>query len=235
MAPSPSGGDDTSGREAVVLLHGLGRTSSSMRPLARVLSEAGFEVHNLDYASREYEMDELARQLHDQLQACCPRERGPLHFVTHSMGGILLRTYLQSYELPQLARVVMLSPPNRGSELVDEFGDQSVFRAAIGPAGSQLGTDPESQPSQLGPVDFELGVITGDGSVNPWFSWLIPGDDDGTVSVESARITGMKEFLVVPYSHSFIMRRDLVERQVIAFLRHGRFEPEGQDEDEGTR
>ena len=239
VGPACGGGDSNSGdmdeRETVVLLHGLGRTSRSMRPLEQALSEAGFEVHNLDYESREYEIGELATQLHQQLQACCSPEGGPLHFVTHSMGGILLRTYLQSHELPQLARVVMLSPPNRGSELVDEFGDQPVFRAAIGPAGSQLGTDPESQPSQLGPVDFELGVITGDRSVNPWFSWLIPGDDDGTVSVESARIAGMKEFLVVPYSHSFIMRKDLVKRQVVAFLRHGHFEPEGRDENRGAR
>lgn len=217
--------DDRAECEVVVLLHGLGRTSRSMQPLARALSEAGFEVHNLDYPSRKHEIGELTTHLHRQLSACCTADQRPLHFVTHSMGGILLRAYLKSHELPQLGRVVMLSPPNQGSELIDELADEPVFKEVIGPAGRQLGTGPESQPNALGPVDFELAVITGDRSVNPWFSWLIPGADDGTVAVERTKITGMKEFLVVPYTHTFIMRKQLVKRQVVAFLRRGHFEP----------
>jgi len=231
LVPTPACGADTDEPETVVLLHGLGRTARSMRPMARALSEAGFEVHNLDYESRHHELGELTAQLDSQLEACCQARRGRLHFVTHSMGGILLRSYLETHELPQLGRVVMLSPPNQGSELIDELADEPVFKDAIGPAGSQLGTGPESQPNRLGPVDFELGVITGDRSANPWFSWLIPGPDDGKVSVERAKVVGMRDFLVVPYTHTFIMGKELVQRQVIAFLRHGRFEPMANSQD----
>jgi hypothetical protein len=139
------------------------------------------------------------------------------------MGGIVVRAFLKSHRPGNLGRVVMLSPPNRGSEVVDRLRDSRLFRVATGPAGQELGTDAASMPNVLGPVDFVLGVIAGGRSINPLFSAWIPGVDDGTVAVSRTRIEGMADFIVVPYTHSFIMRRSEVAGHVVHFLAHGRF------------
>ncbi len=118
----------------------------------------------------------------------------------------------------------MLAPPNRGSELVDALSDSQLFRSAMGPSAQQLGTGPESLPNRLPAPEVEVGVIAGTGSINPIGSAVIPDEDDGIVSVESTRLEGMKDFLLVSSSHAFIMRSDEVGRQVVHFLRHGAFE-----------
>ena len=141
------------------------------------------------------------------------------------MGGILLRYYLTQEEIPELGRVVMFNPPNKGSEVVDNLRDYWFFKWHDGPAGQQLGTGPDSLPKNLGPVTFPLGIITGN---NPafydfWASEMIPGPDDGKVSVESAKIKGMTDFLVLPISHTFIMDDEVVISQTLHFLEHGTF------------
>ncbi len=210
--------------DRVVLLHGLGRTSLSMLRLEMALEEQGYEVHNIGYPSREHTVEELAeRYLAPALAECCADGRRRVHFVTHSLGGIVLRYYLSHHDLPGLGRVVMLSPPNRGSELADWAAEKAPVRELLGPAAAELGTGPESLPNRLGPVDFELGVIVGDRSLNPYFSEMIPGPDDGKVSVERAKVEGMKDFLVVPHTHTYIMMREDVIEQVVHFLEHGRF------------
>ena len=159
-------------------------------------------------------------------QAACP---GKIHFVTHSMGGILVRYYLEHYQMPELGRVVMLSPPNQGSEIVDKFKDSPLFEWINGLAGLQLGTDADSLPKTLGAPDYEVGIITGDKTVNPILSLLIPGDDDGKVSVENAKLTGMKDFLIVHKSHPFIMDDEKVLRQVTSFIEQGKFDKKTAD------
>ena len=208
-------------RETVVLLHGLGRTARSMSDMAEALAGAGYDARNLDYPSRDASLEQLGDWLEAQLATCCARA-ARLHFVTHSMGGILVRVLLARGHPPALGRVVMLSPPNRGSEIIDVFGEQAIFAAIMGPAASELSTAPEGTPRSLPRVDFPLGVITGDSP--SLFSWLIPGADDGKVSVDSARVDGMADFLVVSEGHTFIMNDDGVQAQVRAFLREGAFE-----------
>ncbi len=146
-----------------------------------------------------------------------------LHFVGHSLGGILIRAYLAEDSPDRVGRVVMLAPPNHGSELVDALGDSALFRWALGPSGQVLGTDRNSLPNRLPPPVVEVGVIAGTSSVNPIGSLVIPEDDDGTVSVSSTRLEGMTDFLVVRSSHTFIMQSEEVAAQVVHFLRHGRF------------
>ena len=223
----------SAGTEAVVLLHGLGRSDWSMGFLESKLQKAGFRTHNLDYDSTDHSPVELVADLARKLEDCCATEPR-LHFVTHSLGGILVRAYLADHELPNLGRVVMLAPPNRGSEIVDALGDSFVFEAALGPTAVELGTEPDSLPNRLPPPDFELGIIAGTSSVNPVGSALIPGESDGTVSVQSTRLEGMKDFLAVPHSHTFIMRSDEVARQVVEFLRNGRFRHEPVDGEDGS-
>jgi len=218
---SAAAGPDTG--DCVILLHGIGRTSRSMRPLESYLKKQGCRVINLGYPSTEYPIEELADFIGEKVEQVSGVQASRLHFVTHSLGGILLRCYLKKNRPENLGRVVMLGPPNRGSELVDRLRKTFLFRIIYGPAGQQLGTEPTGVPSQLGPVDFELGVITGSNSLNPLFSYLIPGEDDGKVSVESAKVEGMADFLVVPRSHPFIMNSPEVAEQVVHFLRYGRF------------
>ena len=146
-----------------------------------------------------------------------------IHFVTHSMGGIVVRYYLKHHNLSRLGRVVMLSPPNRGTELVDFYKKGLLFQKTQGPAGLQLGTADGSLPLELGPVAFELGVIAGNRSFYPLNSALIPGPDDGIVSVQRTKVEGMTDFLLLPYSHPFIMQKEAVLEQVVHFLRQRKF------------
>lgn len=212
----------------VVLLHGLGRTSVSMRKLERHIARRGYRVINVSYPSTRNSIEVLAgKYLKETVQRKCADPERRIHFVTHSLGGIVVRCYLRDKHPRNLGRVVMLSPPNQGSELADHFGDGILSKAFIGPAGRQLGVSPDSVPNTLGPVDFELGIITGDRTFNPYFSKIIPGPDDGNVSVERAKVEGMADFLVVHHTHTFIMRSGEVIRQILYFLENGKFRREG--------
>ncbi|MCF6188247.1 MAG: alpha/beta hydrolase [Desulfobulbaceae bacterium] len=216
-------------RETVLLLHGLARTRRSMGKLERGLKKAGFQTLNLGYPSRRRSIAHLADiVLADVVERCQKKKgsAGPLHLVTHSMGGILVRQYLATHSVENLGRVVMLAPPNHGSEIVDRLGGRWWFRWFNGPAGCSLGTGPDSVPNRLGPADYPLGIIAGNHSLDPVFSRMIPGPSDGKVSVASARLQGMQDFKVVPHGHTFIMNRNEVIHQVIFFIQHGRFEAE---------
>ena len=212
--------------DAVILLHGLARGHGSMEKMGSELAKEGYYVLNVDYPSTTASIEELSDRTMEKLwqdpvlQNC---ER--VNFVTHSMGGILVRSYLSRNEMPQLGRVVMLGPPNQGSEVVDEVGEWWIFDQINGPAGKELGTDEDSTPNKLGPVEFELGVIAGDRSVN-WInsSAMIPGPDDGKVSVERTKVEGMKEHIVVQATHPFIMNSAEVIDYTIRFLETGSFE-----------
>ena len=211
--------------EHVILLHGLGRTNLSMRPMAKALLAAGYVVHNVGYPSREAPIEELAVRAIASAVAVCGRSGASrIHFVTHSLGGILVRQYLATHRVPVLGRVVMLGPPNQGSELVDRIGPWRLFAFVNGPAGRQLGTGAGSVPNRLGPVTYPVGVIAGRHSINWINSLLIPGADDGKVSVERTRLAGMTDHLVLPCSHPFLMRDPAAIRHTVHFLGHGRFQ-----------
>jgi hypothetical protein len=156
-----------------------------------------------------------------ELRRCCA-DADTLHFVTHSLGGILVRLWAERTDPGNLGRVVMLSPPNQGSDVADKIPDR-LLRLVMGPASVQLGTDSTDLPVRLPPVDFELGIIAGDASINPLYSWWLPGEDDGVVTVESTWVEGADDFLVLPYTHTFIMYRGRVIEEVLSFLRTGQF------------
>ncbi len=210
-------------RDYVVLLHGLGRTHLSMAFPRLRLRYAGFEVVSIQYPSRRKPIPELARMVGADLQRRIADRRKRVHFLTHSLGGIVLRTLL-SQERPamRLGRVVMLAPPNQGSHLAERFANNPLFRATMGPAGRQLGAGPTDLPSQLGPADFEVGVIAGNKAASPW-AFLMSRESDGTVSIDEAAVEGMADFLIVPRGHTFIMNDPAVIAQAIHFFRNGRF------------
>lgn len=228
-------------QECVILLHGLARTSKSMQPLAAALVAANYRVVNQDYPSRKFPVAQLAIKAIPPALADCRAQAAPrIHFITHSLGGILLRQYLATNIIPELGRVVMFAPPNQGSQVVDKLKNLPGFTLMNGPAGQELGTNAQSIPQQLGPVTFDLGVIAGTRSINWILSLYLPNPDDGKVSLENTKIEGMRDFIALPVSHPFIMKDKTTIRQSLYYLQQGHFihdeeSPKQQDRKMTTR
>ena len=213
-----------SATECVILLHGLARTAGSMSVMAEALQAEGYHVANVDYPSRHHPVSELAAPaIEDGLAQCAGAEAETVHFVTHSMGGILVRYHLRNHRIENLGRVVMLAPPNQGSEVVDNLRDTPGFALLNGPAGLELGTDENALPGRLGPVDFPVGVIAGTESINLMLSQFLPNPDDGKVSVERTKVEGMKDFVAISATHPLIMRNEEAIRHTLSFLASGSF------------
>ena len=211
--------------ECVIVLHGLGRSKWAMRPIAKALAKDGYQVWNESYPSTKQSIEKSSiDHIRKGLRFCRNQKAAKIHFVTHSLGGILVRFYLQKRSIAELGHIVMLSPPNKGSEVADFLKDTKLFQWMTGPAGQQLGTDADSMPNQLNKVAAKIGVITGTRSSDPWFSPLIAGQDDGKVSVESAKLEEMSDFLLVQAGHTFIVRKQSVIEQIKYFLRDGGFQ-----------
>ncbi len=209
-------------RETVVILHGLARSSKAMNKMARALSHDGYNVINVDYPSTTATVEILTKQIFDTLEPQI-QDAETVHFVTHSMGGIILRQYLQDHELPNLGRVVMLAPPSRGSEVTDKLGQFSLYKWINGPAGNQLGTGTNSLPLRLDVPAFELGIIAGDRSINPILSMLIPGPDDGKVSLKRVKPAAYAGYLQLHVTHACMVWNPQVIAQTGYFLETGSF------------
>jgi len=209
----------------VILLHGLGRLRQSMRRLEEYLNGLGYMTMNLAYPSTTASIETIAeKHLARAVEDCKANGAAKIHFVGHSLGGIIVRQFLQQHTVPAGSKLVMLSPPNRGSELVDLLLHLPFYGWLTGPAGQELGTGPGSVKNRLKQVEIEVGVIAGNFSINLLASALTDGPDDGMVSVKSTMLPEMRDFIVVPNTHTFIMRDPLVMAQVAYFLKHGRFD-----------
>ncbi len=208
--------------DCVILLHGLARTDSSMSKLSEALIESNYHTVNASYPSRKKQIEELAREVIPSALEQCPNA-SQINFVTHSLGGILVRQYLSESTIDNLKHVIMLGPPNQGSEVVDKMKNFPGFKLLNGPAGLQLGTGELSVPNSLGPAEFSLGIIAGTRSINLILSRMLPSKDDGKVTVERTKLEGMEDHITLPVTHTFMMKNKKVIKQVKHFLQHGEF------------
>lgn len=217
--------DESQDNECIILLHGLGRSAMSMKGVQWRLEDEGYTVVNNSYSWMDSRIEDIAPLAIDESRAECQAlGKTTVGFVTHSLGGILLRQYLEDHTIQGLGRVVMLAPPNQGSTLADHLVANEYLEPLLPEPAHQLGTGEKSIPKQLGPVQFELGVIAGSNTRTLMSQGLENVANDGTVAVEETRVDGMQDFLVMPVDHSFLMWRDAVLDQVVLFLRQGRFD-----------
>lgn len=209
---------------SVVLLHGLGRTSSIMLPLTNYLITQQFACHNINYPSTAASISELMEMVHGNI-ASLYHHSEPLHFVGHSMGSIIIRELIRVHRPPNLGRVVMIAPPNQGTPLVDFLRQFKLYRKIYGPAGQQLGTKADGIYRQLVPIDYPVGVIAGNKSVDWFFSrFILKGDDDGKVPVSYTVTKNLADHIVLPVAHRSMVQDPIVMREVGCFLKTGRFE-----------
>jgi triacylglycerol esterase/lipase EstA (alpha/beta hydrolase family) len=198
-----------------------------MHGVERMLVKRGYRVTSISYKWRTGDVVKLAANVATQLAEL--DQHVALDFVTHSLGGIVLRVAVAEGLLPpgRIRRVVMLGPPNEGSELADFMSGIRIigdlYAAVTGPVGRQLRTAREGVPAQLPPVTFELGVIAGNRNLNPLYSAIFGGENDGRVRVDRARVAGMRDFIVVPSGHTMLVWWPSVLEQVAHFLKAGRF------------
>jgi pimeloyl-ACP methyl ester carboxylesterase len=211
-------------QDGVVLLHGISRTARSFRKMQAALDGCGFATLNHDYASRRKALEALAEDIHPAIQRFADSIDGSVHFVGHSMGGLLARVYIARYRPKRLGRVVMLGTPNSGSEIADRLRHFRPYRAFFGPAGQQLGTQRSAvDDAMLPPVNYPVGIIAGNRSIDPVAGAMLPKPHDGRVSVENTKLDGMADHVVIAASHPWLVRDSVAIGQTIAFLRDGRF------------
>ncbi len=212
-------------KQLVILLHGMGRTRFSMYSLEKYFKRQGYQVLNESYDSRSKPIEVIAEEHIGQLlQSINISDVEAVHFVTHSLGGIMLRHYLSHHKVEKLGRIVMIAPPNQGSEVAELYRDKLWYKLATGKPGQQLYINNNPLLEQLKPVPADVGIMIGTKSSDPWFNHAFAGPHDGKVSVESAQLPEMKDFITVKHGHTFIMNNKKVQQQIEHFLQHGVFE-----------
>lgn len=224
LLPSPQLQAASGHDQCVILLHGLFRSALALKPMEWYLEREGYVVVNQGYPSLLYSIEDLADMaVNAGLQHCHALGLSRVHFVTHSLGGILVRQYSSRHPIPGLERVVMMGPPNQGSQVAQYYATLAL-PGPVPPAITELGVGEASVPRALGPVNFDLGVIAGNFRSTTWLPGFPDELSDGTVTVAEAVVPGMLDFLQMPVSHTFMIINPLVMQQVVHFLRHGEFQ-----------
>ncbi len=203
--------------DTVILLHGLWRSFWTMEPMAQHLHQKGYHTVNIPYPSFTKSMDDLVEYIENIIQKY--QGQGKIHFVTHSLGGIIARELFSRLNITEVGRLVMLAPPNQGSEIIDWLEDSPLFRLALGPAGMQLSSDKIKSPPI--PHEIEAAIIMGNQSMIPFFRDMLDDENDGIVSVEKGKLEGMNEFHVMDADHTFITSDPNVMSLTSHFIQHG--------------
>jgi esterase/lipase len=207
--------------ECVVLIHGFLATPFFMDRMADFLNTNGYQTVNVDYPSTKYDIEDISdKYLEPAIRYC---EDKKVNFVTHSMGGLILRYYLKDNQPDNLGRIVMLAPPNKGSEIANVLNREGLAKTALGPAISELETGYQDSLPTIDIKYLEIGIIAGNTSLEPIKPFIIPGEDDGLVSVESTKLANMKDFLVLPVGHTLMPDNPEVKKRTLNFMKDGKF------------
>lgn len=207
------------GGPPVVLLHGLWRGWRAMQPLARALGNEGFSTLNLPYPSVRLPIARLVGHIRTEV-AKIARDQ-PVHFITHSLGGILVRSLLTGPVPWETGKIIMLAPPNHGSEIVDWLKKHPPLHQVLGPAGRSLGSDGVARELAALPPEIQAAVIMGNRDSIPIFTRLLEPENDGIVSTGKGRIDGLRGFTVVNADHTFIQSHPEAIRLSLHFLKTG--------------
>lgn len=206
----------------IVILHGIARSSKHMQKLATYLQKDGFDVINLSYPSTTYTIEDLTEIINKEISQRTTEDKS-IHFIGYSMGGLMVRALIHKYNYKNLGKVVQLAPPNHGSEVADFVKNFWPYKKIFGPAGQQLITDQSAVKHLFGEVNYELGIIAGNATIDPFSSAIIPGENDGKVAVERTKLEGMKDHIVIRASHTFFPSNTEVQKQTLYFLKNGNF------------
>ena len=209
--------------QLVILLHGIMKSSKKMKGLAEFLRKNQFDVCNISYPSTKFPLEELVDIIHDEISQASALSYNNISFVGFSMGGLLTRAYLNKYKPDNLGNVVFIGTPNNGSEVADFFKNYKLYKMLCGPAGQQLVTDQEEFKKILGMPDYDFGVVAGNFTVNLLLSRIINKPNDGKVSVESTKLQGMSDHIVLRTSHPFMIRNKKIWQYALNFLNHTKF------------
>ena len=224
MAPVPA---QAAKGDYVVLLHGIARSPASMSRMAKDFEKRGYQVLNLGYESTTYKIEDLADKIHPAVESFATDPARAIHFVGHSMGGLVIRAYIAKHRPKNMGRVVMFGTPNQGSEVADFLMKNWAYKKFYGPNGQQLGTDQDFD-KKFGKIDFEAGIIAGDRTIDPFSSFILPGDDDGKVTVKRTHVAGEKDHIVLHVNHAFIASSHAVIVEAAHFLQYGFFKRASQ-------
>jgi len=214
--------------KAVIFVHGIIRSSKSFNKMKSQLEAEGYSVYGFDYPSTRVEISKGAESLHSVIESLDGVEE--ISFVVHSMGGLVVRSYLDKHRDKRIKRMVMLGVPNLGAKMADQVKELSLFKTIFGPAGQQLVSDPDGLIAKLPTPDFEFAVIAGSRGTEDGYNPLVPGDDDGTVSVTSTRLPGASDFAKVNVLHSFMVDDKQVIEQSVRFIKTGALRKSGKKE-----
>lgn len=211
------------GEESVIVVHGFARRARSMNQIATAVHQAGYEVRNIDYDSINQNLNDIKEEVYikfDQYISENPDKK--IHFIGHSLGGLLVRAYLAENKLDNLGVVILMGTPNKGTKLVNQYEDKWYF-SWLGPVIPELGVGTSQFLDALQVPDYTVGVIAGSKPYSRWSAEYLEGDHDGLITVESAKLEGMHDFIEIEVNHSRMKRDPRVIEQVIYFLEHSQF------------
>lgn len=209
------------GKEKVVLVHGYGRKPSTMSDIAKYLEQRGYQTYMLGYPSYKRDIDGIEKEFQKQVDEVLLGVTDRVHFVGHSMGGLVVRNYLGKNKIPNLGNVVLLGTPNRGTPVVDHLKESWWFWYA-GPAAPKLSSKGSDFLNSLPAPTYKLGIIAGLVS-NDRTKEIFSEANDGIVTCESAKVIGMTDFVALPVNHHYLKHDTKALEQIFNFLKNVKF------------